>query len=126
MNCVNCYHYQACASVDVTGYVTDREKGPEDVCDYFLSPEDVNPVAYWVRKVRKYKWSKNVRGQYECSRCNAACERVYTHDIMPVTLWNEYLADHWMPESGLPQFCSNCGAAMDLDRTDHTNTVIID
>ena len=126
MNCINCYHYQACASVDVTGYVTDREKTSEEVCDHFITPEDVTPVSHWVRTVRKHLWSDKVRVQYECPRCNAKSERVYTYDIFPVSAWNEYHADHWMPSYDLPRFCSGCGTEMDLDKTDHTNTVIIE
>lgn len=126
MNCINCYHYQSCANIDVTGYVTDREKTSEEVCEHFITPEEVHPVAYWIRKVRKHIWSKIVRVQYECSHCNAMSERVFTHDIIEVDVWNGYHADNWMPKKDLPQHCSGCGAVMDLDKTDHTNTVIIE
>lgn len=124
MNCVNCYHYQACAGVDVTGYVTDREKVSEhEVCEHFLNPEDVRPKAHWVRRVRPFISSKDVIVYYVCSRCGCEHERVYTKDIIAKTLWDEYLNDHWMPKNDMHPFCHNCGSEMELDKTDHTNVM---
>ena len=54
MNCENCYHYQACSSVDVTGYVNGLEKTPEEACEHFLDPKEVRPTAHWVRQVGKF------------------------------------------------------------------------
>lgn len=126
MNCVNCYHYQSCASIDVTSYVVDREKTSEEACEHFITPENVNPTSHWERKVYKHLWSTYVRVQYECHHCQGACERVYSHDIVDVNMWNGYLADNWKPKNGLSPFCPHCGAKMDLDKTDHTNWVTID
>lgn len=125
MNCEKCYHYQACASIDVTGYVNGIEKDHQDVCEYFLNPKDVKPTSHWEREVFKYPYSKNVRVSYVCHRCRSMAERVYTHDFFLIDLWNDYQADHWMPGNDLPHFCSGCGSEMKLDKTDHTNRVTI-
>lgn len=121
MNCANCYHYQACASVDVTGYVADREKSPEEACEHFLNPEDVRRTAHWTRQVCRSQISSYVRVRYVCTRCGAECERVYTNDIFQSPLWDDYQSEHWMPGKDLQKFCHGCGAEMDLDKTDHTN-----
>ena len=127
MNCVNCYHYEACKSVDVTGYVTDRDKTPEDdLCEHFLNPEDVRPTAHWVRKVYKNSWSNKVNVCYECSRCDGRSERVYTTEFIDKQLWDDYLHAHWMPRNDPHDFCPKCGAEMNLDKTEHANLVIED
>lgn len=121
MNCINCYHYEACASVDVTGFVTDREKENKEACEHFLNQEDVRPTAHWVRKVYRLPWSPNVRVDYECSRCNCTHERVYTQELIPKNVWDDYLHEHWMPGNEMYPFCHGCGAEMKLDETDHRN-----
>lgn len=53
MNCVNCFHYNACAGVDVTGYVADIDH--EDYpCEHFITPEEVHPVARAVESISDY------------------------------------------------------------------------
>lgn len=124
MNCINCYHYQSCANIDVTGYVTDREKTSEEVCEHFITPEEVHPTAHWVRKVSDQPWSKNVRVEYVCSHCGCSHERVYTQEFFPKELWYNYQSKHWMPGIDLYSFCHGCGAKMDLSKTDHRNHVV--
>ena len=96
--------------------------------DFEYAVDEGEPVkqSYWERRVYKHVWSTNVRAQYECNHCHAACERVYSHEIVDIDMWNNYMANNWKPKNGLPQYCSACGAKMDLNKTDHTNWVIID
>ena len=126
MNCVNCYHYRACASVDVTGYVTDLERDSEETCEHFLNPEDVRRTAHWARDVHSYSWSDQVRVRYICSRCGAECETTYSSDFIYKSYWYDYQREHWMPRCNLPHFCHGCGAEMDLNQTDHTNVETVD
>ena len=126
MNCEQCYHYQACLSVDVTGFVADPNKNCEEPCEHFLNPEDVQPISYWVRRVSKYRYTTGVRVRYVCNRCGSEHDRVYTQEIMEDETWNNYMKDHWMPKNDLYVFCHGCGAKMDLDKTDHTNHVVND
>lgn len=91
-----------------------------------VKQEDADLTSYWERKVYKHLWSTNVRVQYKCHRCRGVCERVYSHDIIDIDMWNGYMAENWKPKNGLPQFCSGCGSKMDLDKTNHDNWVVID
>ena len=124
MNCVNCFHYAACQGVDVTGYVTDREKTSEEACEHFVTHNDVHPSAHWERKVENFSrtGSDKVFVSYQCSHCHA--EARGTLKSFHINDWNNYWADHYMPEK-FYAYCNVCGAKMNLEETDHTNWVTI-
>ena len=126
MNCEQCYHYQACLSVDVTGFVADPNKNCEEPCEHFLNPEDVQPTAHWERQVCHQKYHSNVVVDYRCSRCGARNETVYSHDIIDKELWYGYMHQHWMPKNPMHSYCPGCGAKMDLEKTDHRNHAVDD
>lgn len=116
MNCINCYHYDACASVDVTGYVADFEH--EDECEHFKTAEDVHPTAHWVRTVKDYGHGEHIFVEYKCSRCGKA---IALKSFTPKE-WYGYFKDNYVvnPEY-LHKYCPECGAKMDLEKTDHSN-----
>jgi hypothetical protein len=120
MNCVNCFHYTACQSVDVTGYVADREKPSEEACEHFITPADVNPTAHWYRKVKMYKHSPlgELYINYHCSHCHNTPRS--TIKSFKIKDWDNYWADHYIPEE-LPAYCVSCGAKMNLEETNHEN-----
>lgn len=125
MNCVKCFHYEACQSVDVTGYVTDREKTSEEACEHFTTHNDVHPSAHWKREVRKYGVAPggDVYINYKCSHCHG--EHKGSIKSFKIKEWNEYWAEHYTPDHKFFAYCHECGAKMNLDETDHANWVAI-
>lgn len=121
MNCINCYHYDACASVDVTGYVADFEH--EEECEHFKTAEDVHPTAHWVRVVTDYG-SGRIYVEYRCTGCGVA-SRESLESFAPEA-WYGYFKDRYDSENkGLHRYCPVCGAEMDFEKTDHSNHYVI-
>lgn len=103
MNCINCFHYGSCSSVDVTGYVRDFEH-EEELCEHFITPDEVHPTTKLVIKVDDYGFdSIFVKGV--CARCGANLTiKRYNHKE-----WDEYYKDNYSVETS-NKFCPRCGA----------------
>jgi predicted RNA-binding Zn-ribbon protein involved in translation (DUF1610 family) len=102
MNCINCFHYNACASVDLTGYVTDVEH--EDyICEHFITPEEVHPVARAVESISDYGHD-DIFVNLLCPNC---------HELLAIKSylrkdWDNYFKDkHSLKYSR--NYCPKCG-----------------
>lgn len=106
MNCINCFHYNACSSVDMTGYVTDVEH-VDDPCEHFITPEEVHPTATIVEKIEYGNYIDKVFLNYHCSRCD---ERLYIKSYDRKD-WDEYFAANRQTAAVISyEHCPRCGS----------------
>ena len=103
MNCINCFHYKACSSIDVTGYVADIEREDGD-CEHFITPEEVHPVAEVVECVNDYGYN-DIFLHIHCSNCGEDLNlKSYRRED-----WNSYFKDkHYIEYK--KRYCPGCGA----------------
>lgn len=108
MNCINCFHYNACASVDLTGYVTDVEH-EDSPCEHFITPEEVHPVARAVEIVKDYSslTSSDIFVDLRCSNCDEllAIKSYKSKD------WNDYFKNNHSLKYD-KKCCPGCGAVI--------------
>ena len=108
MNCINCFHHNACASVDLTGYVADIEREDGD-CEHFITPEEVHPVARVVEIVQDFSSipSDCIYVDLRCSNCNKLLmiKSYKTED------WVNYFKDHHELKYD-DKCCPGCGAVI--------------
>lgn len=106
MNCINCFHYDACASVDVTGYVADIEHEIY-ACEHFITHEEVHPIAKAVEIVNDYSslLCSDIFVDLRCSNCN----KMLNIKSYKVKEWNDYFKDHHSLRYD-DKCCPGCGA----------------
>lgn len=113
MNCINCFHYNACAGVDVTGYVADIEH--EDYpCEHYITPEEVHPVAWAVERVEDYitPACDDVFVRLHCSNCDCLIAiKSYKRED-----WDKYFKDHHSLRYD-KKCCPGCGAVIIQEET---------
>lgn len=108
--CQRCFHYAACAAIDLSGAIGNPEMENEP-CDHFIDAERVKiqDKANWIEKIFKYKYNGRVHVCYYCTHCNQ-----FEHvDIYTYAEWDNYYSEHYRDNLKLPNFCNVCGSVID-------------
>lgn len=115
MNCINCFHYAACASVDVTGYVRDAEQDV-DICEHFIREEDIHPIVDLVEIIRDYGSDSDIFVLGVCPNCH---NKIYIKSYKRKD-WDEYYKEHHSIDC-LDKYCSECGAKIVKEKENGTS-----